>query len=51
MDMDTSGMTNTVNLREELESVGIEEILTQLDRELKTEQPWTVFHTNDFVPQ
>jgi probable Rubsico expression protein CbbX len=34
MDMDTSGMTDTVNLREELESVGIEEILTQLDREL-----------------
>jgi probable Rubsico expression protein CbbX len=34
MDMDTSGMTDTVNLREELESIGIEEILTQLDREL-----------------
>ena len=27
-------MTDRVNLREELEAVGIEEILTQLDREL-----------------
>ena len=34
MDLDASAMTDRVNLREELEAVGIEEILTQLDREL-----------------
>jgi probable Rubsico expression protein CbbX len=34
MDLDTAAMTDTINLREELEAVGIEEILTQLDREL-----------------
>jgi probable Rubsico expression protein CbbX len=34
MDLDASPMTDRVNLREELEAVGIEEILTQLDREL-----------------
>ena len=34
MDMDTAPMTDAVNLREELEAVGIEEILAQLDREL-----------------
>jgi len=33
MDMDAP-MTDRVNLREELEAVGIEEILTQLDSEL-----------------
>lgn len=34
MDLDASPMTDRVNLREELEAVGIEDILTQLDREL-----------------
>ena len=34
MDMDTVPMTDTVNLREELAAVGIEEILSQLDGEL-----------------
>src|SRR5881409_1993980 len=34
MDMDAASMTDKVNLREELEAVGIEEILAQLDREL-----------------
>jgi probable Rubsico expression protein CbbX len=34
MDMDALAMTDKVNLREELEAVGIEEILAQLDREL-----------------
>lgn len=34
MDLDASPMTDRVSLREELEAVGIEEILTQLDREL-----------------
>src|SRR6202049_1526655 len=34
MDLDVAAMTGKVNLREELEAVGIEEILTQLDREL-----------------
>jgi probable Rubsico expression protein CbbX len=34
MDMDTVPMTDTVNLREELAAVGIEEILLQLDGEL-----------------
>jgi probable Rubsico expression protein CbbX len=34
MDMDAAAMTDRVNLREELEAVGIEEILAQLDREL-----------------
>src|SRR5258705_1147813 len=34
MDLDAPSMTDRVNLREELEAVGIEEILTQLDREL-----------------
>jgi len=34
MDVDTSPMTDAVNLRDELEAVGIEEILSQLDREL-----------------
>ena len=34
MDVDAVAMTDRVNLREELEAVGIEEILTQLDREL-----------------
>jgi len=34
MDMVAPPMTDRVNLREELEAVGIEEILTQLDREL-----------------
>src|SRR5438132_937447 len=34
MDMDAASMTDKVNLREELEAVGIEEILNQLDREL-----------------
>ena len=34
MDLDAPPMTDRVNLREELEAVGIEEILTQLDREL-----------------
>src|SRR6476659_6529101 len=34
MDVDTTRTTEAVNLREELEAVGIEEILTQLDREL-----------------
>jgi probable Rubsico expression protein CbbX len=34
MDLDTTPMTDAVNLRDELEAVGIEEILTQLDREL-----------------
>ncbi len=34
MDLDTATMTEQVSLREELEAVGIEEILTQLDREL-----------------
>src|SRR5216117_3456874 len=34
MDVDTTPMIDAVNLRDELEAVGIEEILTQLDREL-----------------
>ena len=34
MDVDTIPMTDAVNLRDELEAVGIEEILSQLDREL-----------------
>jgi probable Rubsico expression protein CbbX len=34
MDVDTAPMTDAVNLRDELEAVGIEEILSQLDREL-----------------
>ena len=34
MDMVVPPMTDTVNLREELEAAGIEEILAQLDREL-----------------
>src|SRR5438067_4766603 len=34
MDLDTAPMTDAVNLRDELEAVGIEEILTQLNREL-----------------
>ena len=34
MDMDAPAMTEKVSLREELEAVGIEEILSQLDREL-----------------
>src|SRR5712692_5216008 len=34
MDLDALPMTDRVSLREELEAVGIEEILTQLDREL-----------------
>jgi probable Rubsico expression protein CbbX len=34
MDVDTSPMIQAVNLRDELEAVGIEEILSQLDREL-----------------
>src|SRR5215216_1000080 len=34
MDLDTAPMIDSVNLREELEAVGIEEILSQLDREL-----------------
>src|SRR5215218_5045419 len=34
MDLDTAPMTEAVNLRDELEAVGIEEILSQLDREL-----------------
>jgi len=34
MDLDIVPMTDAVNLRDELEAVGIEEILTQLDREL-----------------
>ena len=34
MDMDVPTVTDRVSLREELEAVGIEEILTQLDREL-----------------
>jgi hypothetical protein len=34
MDLDTAHTTDTVNLREELEAVGIEEVLTELDREL-----------------
>jgi probable Rubsico expression protein CbbX len=34
MDMDVPTTTDRVSLREELEAVGIEEILTQLDREL-----------------
>src|SRR3954453_4706451 len=34
MDLDTAPMTDVVNLRDELEAVGIEEILSQLDREL-----------------
>jgi probable Rubsico expression protein CbbX len=34
MDVDTTPMTDAVNLRDELEAVGIEEILSQLDREL-----------------
>ena len=34
MDMDAPAMTDKVSLREELEAVGIEEILAQLDREL-----------------
>ena len=34
MDLDTAPMTDAVNLRDELEAVGIEEILSQLDREL-----------------
>src|SRR5437762_74300 len=34
MDLDTAPMTDAVNLRDELEAVGIEEIVSQLDREL-----------------
>src|SRR3979490_3219524 len=34
MDVDTTPMADAVNLRDELEAVGIEEILSQLDREL-----------------
>ena len=34
MDLDIAPMTDAVNLRDELEAVGIEEILSQLDREL-----------------
>ena len=34
MDVDTAPMTDTVSLRDELEAVGIEEILSQLDGEL-----------------
>ena len=34
MDLDLPPMTGTISLREELEAVGIDEILTQLDREL-----------------
>src|SRR6187455_404989 len=34
MDLDTAPTTDAVNLRDELEAVGIEEILSQLDREL-----------------
>src|SRR5438128_4823435 len=34
MDVDTTAMIDAVNLRDELEAVGIEEILAQLDREL-----------------
>jgi probable Rubsico expression protein CbbX len=34
MDLDTAPMTDAVNLRDELEAVGIEDILSQLDREL-----------------
>src|SRR6266702_1691890 len=34
MDVDITPMTEAVNLRDELEAVGIEEILSQLDREL-----------------
>src|SRR6266404_1367265 len=34
MDLDTAPMTDAVNLRDELEAVGIEEILSQLDHEL-----------------
>src|ERR1700736_558028 len=34
MDLDAASMTDRVSLREELEAVGIEDILTQLDREL-----------------
>ena len=34
MDLDIVPMTDAVNLRDELEAVGIEEILSQLDREL-----------------
>ncbi|WP_247778761.1 CbbX protein [Bradyrhizobium sp. 170] len=34
MDLDIAPMTDAVNLRDELKAVGIEEILTQLDREL-----------------
>src|SRR5258706_4410427 len=34
MDLDAAPTTDTVNLREELEAVGIEQILMQLDREL-----------------
>src|SRR6202045_3088920 len=34
MDLDAPALTDRVSLREELEAVGIEDILTQLDREL-----------------
>jgi ATP-dependent Lon protease len=34
MDVDITPMTEAVNLRDELKAVGIEEILSQLDREL-----------------
>ena len=34
MDLDTPALTDRVSLREELEAVGIEEVLTQLGREL-----------------
>src|SRR4030095_8475879 len=34
MDVDITPMTDAVNLRDELEAVGIGEILAQLDREL-----------------
>jgi probable Rubsico expression protein CbbX len=34
MDVDAAPTTDKVNLREELEAVGIEDVLTQLDREL-----------------
>jgi hypothetical protein len=39
MDVDTTPMTDAVNLRDELEAVGIEEILSQLDRELIGPKP------------
>src|SRR5437667_5753896 len=39
MDVDTTPMTDAVNLRDELEAVGIEEILAQLDRDMIGLQP------------